>query len=113
MRRQSRLSRAVDAILRDRRPKRFPASTDEAAQLRIAAMLRAAHPGADLPSAEFVDRLAQQLRRQVKHRIFDVGLINIGCVPCQYTRQQEGETSHLFRHNRLVHRIVRTVQMPA
>jgi Rieske Fe-S protein len=65
VRRQSRLSRAVDAILRDRRPKRFPASTDEAAQLRIAAMLRAAHPGADLPSAEFVDRLAQQLRRQV------------------------------------------------
>lgn len=65
MRRQSRLSRAVEAILRDRRPPRFPATTDEAAQLRIAAMLRSAHPGADLPSAEFVDRLAHQLRSRV------------------------------------------------
>jgi cytochrome b6-f complex iron-sulfur subunit len=65
VRRQNRLARAVDAMLHDRRPRRFPADPDEAAQLQAAAMLHSAHPGADLPSAEFVDRLGQQLRRQV------------------------------------------------
>jgi cytochrome b6-f complex iron-sulfur subunit len=65
VRRQNRLAGAVEAMLRDRRPKPFSADPEEAAQLRTAALLRSAHPGADLPSGDFVDRLGQQLRRQV------------------------------------------------
>ncbi|HEY6378902.1 MAG TPA: Rieske (2Fe-2S) protein [Candidatus Dormibacteraeota bacterium] len=64
MSRQGRLAGAVEAMLRDRRPRSLSADADEAAQLRTAALLRSAHPGADLPSTEFVDRLGQQLRRQ-------------------------------------------------
>lgn len=65
MNRQNRLARAVEALLRDRRPRRFEATTDEAAQLRMAALLRSAHPGAALPSVAFVEHLGQQLRKEI------------------------------------------------
>ena len=59
-----RVSAFVDAILKDRRPKRFPAETDEAKAIQAAAALRAARPGADLPSPEFVQQLEKRLARQ-------------------------------------------------
>jgi cytochrome b6-f complex iron-sulfur subunit len=57
-----RLRAAVEAMLRDRRPRRFDADPEDAAQLHAAAALRAGHPGADLPSAAFIDRLGDRLR---------------------------------------------------
>lgn len=58
-----RLQRYIDAILRDRRPRRGPAGEDADA-MRLAARLHAAHPGASGPSPEFVDSLARRLRRE-------------------------------------------------
>ena len=59
------LERAVSALLRDRRPRRFRATEDEAAQLRTAALLRAARAGADLPTERFVRDLEGRLRAEV------------------------------------------------
>jgi len=58
------LERAVEAMLRDRRPAKGSLTRDEAGALKAAARLRAAHPGASNPSPEFVDDLARQLREQ-------------------------------------------------
>lgn len=67
-----RLRRAVEALLADRRPRGFDADADEAAALQVAAALRAARPGADLPSAEYTARLERRLRQEadtpVQHR---------------------------------------------
>ena len=57
-----RLRRYVDAILRDRRPRRG-AADDDADAMRLAARLHAAHPGAADPSPAFVDELARKLRQ--------------------------------------------------
>ena len=59
-----RLQRYIDAILRDRRPRRGPAG-DDADAMRLAARLHAAHPGAADPSPAFVDSLARRLRHDV------------------------------------------------
>jgi cytochrome b6-f complex iron-sulfur subunit len=55
----------VEAILRDRRPPRFPAEDDEARLMLAAAELRAGRPGADAPRMEFVERLERTLREHV------------------------------------------------
>jgi cytochrome b6-f complex iron-sulfur subunit len=60
-----RLARVVDALLHERRPPRFPAEQDEAAALYAAAALKAARPGADLPSASFVADLERRLGAEV------------------------------------------------
>ena len=60
------LGAAVSALLADRRPRRFDATEDEAAQLRTAALLRAGRPGADVPREAFVDALGDRLRRQAE-----------------------------------------------
>lgn len=59
-----RLQRFIDAILRDRRPRRGPAG-DDADAMRLAARLHAAHPGAADPSPDFVDSLARRMRQGV------------------------------------------------
>lgn len=62
MRGADRLSRFVDALLRNRRPRRFSASPEELGAMRAAAALRAARPGADLPDPAFVEQLGRRLR---------------------------------------------------
>ncbi|MEA2646153.1 MAG: hypothetical protein QOE92_1236 [Chloroflexota bacterium] len=56
-----RVAAFVDAILRDRRPRRFPAEPEEGEALQAAAALRSARPAADLPSPEFVAGLERRL----------------------------------------------------
>jgi cytochrome b6-f complex iron-sulfur subunit len=56
-----RLSRYVEALLKDRRPRRGRADEDLGA-MQLAAWLRAAHPGSAEPASEFVDELARRLR---------------------------------------------------
>ena len=58
-----RLSRYVEALLKDRRPPQAPAGNDLPA-MQLAARLRAEHPGSADPSPEFVDDLARKLRAQ-------------------------------------------------
>jgi len=53
-----RIARFVDALVRDRRPPRYPADPDEAAAMVAAAALKSARPGADLPRPEFVQGLS-------------------------------------------------------
>jgi nitrite reductase/ring-hydroxylating ferredoxin subunit len=61
-----RLARFVKALLADRRPPRAPAD-DDAGAMRIAAQLRAAHPGGADPSPAFVDNLGRRLRGAGEH----------------------------------------------
>jgi len=63
MRGRDRVARFVDAILRERRPPRFRATSDEADQLRAAAALRGGRPEAGLPRQEYVSALERRLRR--------------------------------------------------
>ena len=52
----------VEDLLADRRPERTPLENDDALEARrVAAMLRAARPGATLPSREFGDRVQQAI----------------------------------------------------
>jgi nitrite reductase/ring-hydroxylating ferredoxin subunit len=62
---ERRLARFVEALLRDRRPRRFRASPDELRAMRTAAALRASRPGAELPDPAFLDRLGRRLRREL------------------------------------------------
>jgi cytochrome b6-f complex iron-sulfur subunit len=57
----NRLRRYVEGLIQGRRPKPFPASEDEAEAVRAAIELRAARPGADSPSEEFVAGLHRRL----------------------------------------------------
>ncbi len=56
-----RLAIFVDALLHERRPPRFAADPEEAPALYAASALKAARPGADLPSTDFVSSLEQKL----------------------------------------------------
>jgi len=62
---EARLATFVDALLRDRRPPRFPADPEEAPALYAASALKAARPGADLPTADFIAGLEQKLNAEV------------------------------------------------
>lgn len=55
------LAAFVDALLKGKRPPRFPAERTDGDALRAATALRAAIPGADAPRPEFVERLSRQL----------------------------------------------------
>jgi cytochrome b6-f complex iron-sulfur subunit len=59
-----RVAAFVDALVKDRRPKRFPAEPDEAGAMHAAAALRGVRPGVDLPSPEFVEQLEKRLARE-------------------------------------------------
>ncbi|WP_055751775.1 Rieske (2Fe-2S) protein [Frankia sp. AvcI1] len=58
------LRRFVEDLLGHRRPRRFDAGPQDAAALRAAITLRAARPGSDVPSEEFVARLHRRLADQ-------------------------------------------------
>jgi len=62
MRLRNPLDAFLDAVARDRRPPRFPASDEEAEEMRAATLLRAGQPGADSPQPEFVEKLERRLR---------------------------------------------------
>jgi len=59
------LRRYVDDLLRGRRPKAFAADDFAAAQIRTAIELRAARPGSDAPSEEFLTDLHRRLAEQM------------------------------------------------
>jgi cytochrome b6-f complex iron-sulfur subunit len=59
------LRRYVDDLIRGRRPKPFQPDDFEAAQIRTAIELRAARPGNDLPSEEFLAGLHSRLAEQM------------------------------------------------
>jgi nitrite reductase/ring-hydroxylating ferredoxin subunit len=53
----------VNALLRGKRPQRFDANADEAAQIHAATALRSANATAPLPRPEFIENLAAQMAR--------------------------------------------------
>jgi Rieske Fe-S protein len=61
-RKDRRLQRHVEALLRERRPPKSDPGDDLPA-MQLAARLHAAHPGSAEPTPEFVDELARKLRR--------------------------------------------------
>jgi hypothetical protein len=64
-----RLAAFVDALAAGRRPKHFRADPEDAAIVRTAIALRAAHPGDSNPSEEFVSDLYESLADQAKIRV--------------------------------------------
>jgi cytochrome b6-f complex iron-sulfur subunit len=60
-----RIGRFVEDLLRNRRPRRFRATPEELRAMRVAAELRSARLGADLPDPTFVDRLGRRLREEL------------------------------------------------
>jgi cytochrome b6-f complex iron-sulfur subunit len=59
------LRKYIDDLLRGRRPKAFQPDDFEAAQIRTAIELRAARPGEDVPSQEFLQDLHARLAEQM------------------------------------------------
>ncbi|HYM50938.1 MAG TPA: Rieske (2Fe-2S) protein [Candidatus Limnocylindrales bacterium] len=67
------LDRYVEDLLQDRKPERTPLDGEDALRARqVAAMLRAARPGASLPSGDFVRRLEQSIEGSVRPKPQDV-----------------------------------------
>jgi hypothetical protein len=64
-----RLSAFIDALAAERRPKRFRATPEDAAIVRTAITLRAAHPGEANPSEQFVSDLYESLAEQDLARV--------------------------------------------
>ena len=63
------LDRHVEDLLHDRRPERTPLADEAALRARqTAAMLRAAKPGAGLPSKEFLERMQGSINEWVGER---------------------------------------------
>jgi nitrite reductase/ring-hydroxylating ferredoxin subunit len=62
--RRRRFAAFVDALLGNRRPRHFEPQSDDADAMRAAIELRAAQPGATLPSPEFVADLHQRLTEE-------------------------------------------------
>jgi len=61
-----RLAAFIDALAAGRRPRQFRASPEDAAIVRTAITLRAAHPGEANPSEEFVSDLYERLTDQAR-----------------------------------------------
>jgi cytochrome b6-f complex iron-sulfur subunit len=60
------LDRHVEDLLQDRKPERTPLSNEDAMRARqTAAMLRAARPGAGLPSKEFLERMQRLINEWI------------------------------------------------
>ena len=64
-----RLAAFVEALAAGRRPKRFRANPEDAAIVRTAIALRAAHPGEADPSDQFVSDLYERLADQARTRV--------------------------------------------
>src|SRR5207253_10342126 len=63
------LDRHVEDLLNDQRPERTPLPDEDALRARqTAAMLRAAKPGAGLPSQEFLHRMQGSINSWVRER---------------------------------------------
>lgn len=63
------LDKYVEDLLQDRKPERTPLPDEDALRARqTAAMLRAAKPGAGLPSKEFLERLQASIRTAVEEQ---------------------------------------------
>jgi cytochrome b6-f complex iron-sulfur subunit len=63
------LDKHVEDLLQDRRPERTPLPDEDALQARqTAAMLRAAKPGAGLPSKEFLERMQGSIGEWVQEQ---------------------------------------------
>ena len=62
--RRRRFAAFVDALLGNRRPRHFDPQSDDADAMRAAIELRAAQPGATLPSPEFVADLYRRLAEE-------------------------------------------------
>src|SRR2546423_6932605 len=63
------LDKHVEDLLQDRRPERTPLGDEDALRARqTAAMLRAAKPGAGLPSKEFLERMQGSIHEWVDER---------------------------------------------
>jgi nitrite reductase/ring-hydroxylating ferredoxin subunit len=63
------LDKHVEDLLQDRRPERTPLGDEDALRARqTAAMLRAAKPGAGLPSKEFLERMQGSIHGWVRER---------------------------------------------
>src|SRR2546429_2118218 len=61
------LDKYVEDLLQDRKPERTPLSDEDALRARqAAAMLRAARPGASLPSGDFVRRIQRSIEEWVR-----------------------------------------------
>ena len=65
MRASDRFARFVEALVRDRRPPRYPAEKEDEGAMLAAAALKSARPGADLPRVEFVQELERTLAREM------------------------------------------------
>ena len=63
-----RLSTFVEALLGNRRPKKFTADADDADAMRAAIELRASQPEDARPRSEFVAELHRQLDRSLRWR---------------------------------------------
>ena len=64
-----KLEQHVEDLLQDRRPERTPLADEDALRARqTAAMLRAAKPGAGLPSKEFLERMQGSIHELVSER---------------------------------------------
>ena len=64
-----KLEQHVEDLLQDRRPERTPLPDEDALRARqTAAMLRAAKPGAGLPSKEFLERMQGSIHELVSER---------------------------------------------
>ena len=63
------LDKHVEDLLQDRKPERTPLPDEDALRARqTAAMLRAAKPGAGLPSKEFLERMQSSIRASVQEQ---------------------------------------------
>ncbi|HET9849114.1 MAG TPA: Rieske (2Fe-2S) protein [Candidatus Dormibacteraeota bacterium] len=63
------LDKYVDDLLQDRKPERTPLPDEDALRARqTAAMLRAAKPGAGLPSKEFLERMQGSIQAAVEEQ---------------------------------------------
>ena len=61
-----RIAAFVEDLIRNRRPRRFIASTEEMVVLRAAAELSAARPGANLPNRRFIDQVCADVSVTVR-----------------------------------------------
>jgi hypothetical protein len=61
-----RIAAFVDDLLRDRRPLRFKASSEEIQALHAAAELSSARPGADRPDGRFIENVYAHINVNVR-----------------------------------------------
>jgi cytochrome b6-f complex iron-sulfur subunit len=83
-----RITKFVDALLRNRRPRPFAPDSDDVAAMRAAIELTAAQPGAALPSSEFIAELHQRLADQHAEEHADARDAGQVVAPPRFTRRR-------------------------